>query len=54
MSIHKCNTCDYEKEVHSAGVHMSTDGSLKVYSEDDEFQCPNCSEDDPNQSKLGA
>ena len=41
VSIQKCETCNYEKIIHSSG------GCVKVYSEDDGFSCPNCDEDEP-------
>ena len=38
----KCDTCDYEQEVRSEGVHVSNGGSIQVFSDEDEFSCPNC------------
>lgn len=43
----KCDTCTYEKEIHSSGVHETEGGSLKVYCEDDAFICPKCNKDEP-------
>ena len=52
VQVQKCPTCDYEKEMHSAGVHMS-EGSLRAYSEDDQFECLNClSKDNPKEGKC--
>ena len=47
VSIQKCETCNYEKIIHSSGVHHDEGGCVKVYSEEDEFSCPNCDEDEP-------
>ena len=41
-SMGQCETCDYEKEIHSSGVHQSQGGCVKVYCDADEFNCPNC------------
>ena len=40
--IQKCNTCEYEKVINSAGVMNLESGSVRVYADDDEFSCPNC------------
>ncbi|XP_044183032.1 uncharacterized protein LOC122947312 [Acropora millepora] len=34
VSIQKCETCNYEKIIHSSGVHHDEGGCVKVYSED--------------------
>lgn len=44
MSTQKCKTCAYEQVIHSAGVHMNENGCIQVYSEEDFFFCPNCSD----------
>ena len=38
----KCETCNYEQIIQTAGVHVLTGGVIKVYSDDDEFVRPNC------------
>lgn len=53
--VRKCDTCHYEQVIHSAGVHVSPDGSIKVYAEPDEFSCPNCEQegvDEVHEGKL--
>ena len=45
VSIRKCETCNFEKIIHSGGVHHDG-GCVKLYSEEDEFSCPNCDEDE--------
>jgi hypothetical protein len=40
--IRKCQTCDYEKTIHTGGVHCSEGGSFMVYDEEEELYCPNC------------
>lgn len=47
VSIQKCETCNYEKIIHSSGVYHDEGGCVKLYSKDDEFSCPNCDEDEP-------
>lgn len=42
MNTQKCKTCSYEQVIHSAGVHVSENGAVKVYAEEDFFWCPNC------------
>ena len=42
----KCQSCSYEKEIYSSGVHSTEGGSLKVYDTADEFFCPNCNVED--------
>ena len=37
-----CPKCEYKSEIQTAGVHVLGSGCIKVYSEDDEFQCPRC------------
>lgn len=36
-----CPTCGFQEELYSSGVHESS-GCLKIYSVDDEFECPRC------------
>ena len=38
----KCQSCSYEQEIYSSGVHATEGGSLMVYDTADEFSCPNC------------
>ena len=40
--VRKCQTCDHEQVIRTAGVHTSAGGSLMVYDEEDTFSCPNC------------
>lgn len=42
--IQRCDTCTYEQEINTEGVHVSEIGSVRVYSANDEFRCPHCSE----------
>lgn len=52
-SLFKCPTCDYEQEIRSSGVHISEGGSVSVFSEEDEFCCPNCvSKSDKQANKI--
>jgi len=37
-----CPLCGYEAELLSAGLHVSSSGCFRLYSEDDEFQCHKC------------
>lgn len=37
VSIRKCDTCNFEKKIHSSGVHHDEGGCVKVYSEEDEL-----------------
>ena len=46
----KCKTCDFEQEIRSGGVHMSEGGSVMVFSNEDEFSCPNCNSNTSNQA----
>ena len=46
VSIGKCSTCNFEQKIHSSGVHYDEGGCVKYYSEEDEFKCPNCDEDE--------
>ena len=39
--VQKCNTWDYEQVINSAGVISSEWSCVKVYTEGDEFACPN-------------
>jgi Zn finger protein HypA/HybF involved in hydrogenase expression len=43
--MQKCHTCNYEQKIYTGGVHESDTGSLRVYSEDDQFHCPRCDRD---------
>lgn len=36
----KCPKCGREATLFSGGVHESTSGCLRVYSDDDIFECP--------------
>lgn len=49
--IVRCDNCHYEQLIHSAGVHITEGGSVKVYADKDTFCCPNC---DDNGSSEGA
>lgn len=43
MIVKQSSQRGYEKEVHSAGVHETAGGALKVYSEEEELDyCPKC------------
>lgn len=42
--IQRWDTCTYEQEINTEGVHVSESGSVRVYSANDEFHCPLCSE----------
>ena len=33
VSIRKCETCNFEKIIHSSGVHHDEGGCVKVYSD---------------------
>ena len=35
-----CPDCGYVVELQSSGVHTTDNGCVKVYCEDDEFNCP--------------
>ena len=57
--VRKCETCEFEQTVRTAGTHVNGDnGSVMVFADDDEFVCPNCvmntpfEEDKCNQSIL--
>ena len=52
MHVRKCDTCNYEQVMHSAGVH-SSGSSVKVYSDADEFSCPNCNEEEIGSGLIG-
>ena len=57
LHVQKCNTCDYEQVINSAGVISSESGCVRVYAEDDKFACPNCQNkanpvDEMHESKL--
>jgi hypothetical protein len=41
--VRKCETCEFEQTVRTAGAHVNGDeGSVMVFTDDDEFICPNC------------
>ena len=42
MFMKKCDTCDFQQECYTEGVHVLETGLVRVYSEDDEFCCSNC------------
>ena len=42
----KCKSCSYDQVIYSSGVHISENGSVKVYDNEDAFRCPNCDEHD--------
>ncbi|CAB4039315.1 Hypothetical predicted protein, partial [Paramuricea clavata] len=43
VSVRKCETCEFEQTVRTAGAHVNGDeGSVMVFTDDDEFICPNC------------
>ena len=44
ISVRKCDTCDYEQEIRSDGVHVSAAGAVSVFCDEDEFFCSNCHE----------
>jgi len=48
-NLRKGETCDYEKVIQSAGIHVSESGAIKVYADDDKFSCPKC---DGNKGNL--
>lgn len=50
--LRKCATCNYEQIIQTAGVHVLTGGVIKVYTDDDEFACPNCECDVSNTDEL--
>ena len=57
--MRKCETCEFEQTVRTAGTHVNGDkGSVMVFADDDEFVCPNCvmntpfEKDECNQSIL--
>ena len=41
-STMKCQTCSYEQEICSSGVHTSEGGAIMVYGTNEKFSCPNC------------
>ncbi|XP_046861921.1 uncharacterized protein LOC124455277 [Xenia sp. Carnegie-2017] len=47
--LQKCPTCDYEEELKSGGVHVTENGAVIVYANDDQFSCPNCSSENDKQ-----
>lgn len=49
--VRKCETCDYEQVIHSAGVHVSEGGAIKVYTDADVFSCQNCEKDNMNEHR---
>ena len=42
VSVRKCETCDYEQTIHTAGAHINQGPAVMVYVETGEFVCPNC------------
>ena len=44
-SVMKCQSCSYEKDIFSSGVHNTEGGSLMVHDVADDFFCPNCNMD---------
>lgn len=52
MHVRKCDTCNYEQVIHSAGVH-SSGSSVKVYSDADYVSCPNCDEEEIGSGVMG-
>ena len=48
----KCQSCSYEKEIYSSGVHTTEGGSLMVYGAADDFFCPNCNTDDTEMETI--
>lgn len=43
FSLFENVTCNYEADIHSSGgVDYDTEGSVKVYCEEDKLICPNC------------
>jgi hypothetical protein len=46
-STRKCKSCSYEQVICSSGVHVSDNGAVKVYADEDTFHCPTCDKDDP-------
>lgn len=51
-SLRKCETCDYEQVIQSAGVHASESGAIKVYADDDKFSCPKCDGNEDNLDEV--
>ena len=51
-SLRKCETCDYEQVIQSAGVHVSESGPIKVYADDDKFSCPKCDGNEDNLDEV--
>ncbi len=45
-NVQKCNMCEYEQVINSAGVANLESGCVRVYADDDEFFCPNCENTD--------
>ena len=40
--VRKCETCEFEQTVRTAGTHVNGDkGSVMVFADDEEFICPN-------------
>ena len=50
--LRKCETCDYEQVIQSAGVHVSESGAIKVYANDDNFSCPKCDGNEDNLDEV--
>ena len=43
----ECQKCGHQAMLASAGVHESENGCICVYSDDDEYVCPNCGPESP-------
>ena len=43
----ECQKCGHQATLASAGVHESENGCIRVYSDDDEYVCPNCGPESP-------
>ena len=51
--MRKCETCHYEQWIRTAGTHVTENGSIQVFvDDDDEFLCPNCDVDTPNTDEI--
>ena len=48
----KCQSCCYEEEIYSSGVHATESGAVMVYGADDEFSCPNCTVHDTDMNTM--
>ena len=43
----ECQKCGHQAMLALAGVHESENGCICVYSDDDEYVCPNCGPESP-------